>query len=149
MPVVTEVGWVLKFAGPKTTMRGSRRIFVGNVIQRVFPEGDCLALLNHPPADIYAVHRTERDHPPVTVRVAMGAGDVAPADVLGERAGRVQAARIDRAVFSTTLRQLGTVDTPQSDARFANLDRVAVNHARDAGHGFGCIDMVGHQDSEQ
>ena len=147
--MMSEFGRVLKLAGPKTTMRGSRGIFVGNVIQRVFPEGDCLALLNHPTAEIYAGHRAHRHHPPVTVGVAMGAGDVAPAHVLGERAGCIEAARIDRAVFSTTLRRLGTVDTPQSDARFANLDHVAVNHARDAGHGFSCVDLMGHQDGEQ
>ena len=52
---MSEVGRVLKFAGPNTSMRGPRGIFVSNVIQRVFPEGNCLALLNHPPADIYAV----------------------------------------------------------------------------------------------
>ena len=145
--MMSEVGRVLKLASPKTTMRGPRGIFVRNVIQRVFPEGDCLTLLNHPPADIYAVHCAHRHHAPVTVRVAMGAGDVAPADVFGERAGCIKAARIEGAIYGATLRQLRRVDAPQSDARFANLDRVAVNYARDAG--YGCVAPMGHQDGEQ
>ena len=147
--MMSEFGRVLKLASPKTTMRGPRGIFVRNVIQRVFPEGDRLALLNHPTADIYAGHGAHCHHPPVTVGIAMGAGDVAPADVLGERVGCIEAARIKGAVFAATLRQLRRVNAPQSDARFANLDRVAVNHARDADHGFGGVDLMGHQNGEQ
>ena len=49
-----EVGRVLKLSRPQTDFRRASPIFISSIIWRVFPEGDRLALLDHPLTDVDA-----------------------------------------------------------------------------------------------
>jgi hypothetical protein len=68
--VAPEVGRIFELACPHSDFGNSRPVLVGNIVQRVFSERDRLAVFDHPPADVYAIHIANRDYATVSISVA-------------------------------------------------------------------------------
>ena len=122
--LVAEFRRILKIPRPDADLRLPGAVFIGDVVEGVFSEGDCLALLDHPLADIDAVDRAEPHHTAIPVSVAADAAHRLAADPLSERLRRIKAARIAGAVFGAELGNSGA-SMPQSRIRSSLISMVS------------------------
>ena len=70
---MAEFRRILELARPDADLCGSRGILIGDIVERVFSEGDRLPLLNHPAANVDASDGAKRHHAAIPVSVAVNA----------------------------------------------------------------------------
>ena len=126
MPVV---GRILEFTRPQPGLRCPRLVFVGHIVERVFPKGNCLPLLDHPSADVDAVDGAQAHHAPIAVRIPAYAAYRLAADLTSERLAGIETTRVLMPLLGAALRDFGCIDAPQPNAFIVDLYRVAINNA--------------------
>ena len=128
VPIVRRI---LKFPGPDADLRYLGAIFLFDIIERVFPEGDRLPLLNHPAADIDATFdRAQPHHAAISIRITPSATHLLAPDPLAKCLRHIEAARVAGAVFRAELRYFRRVDAPKADALVVDLDGVTIDDTR-------------------
>ncbi len=105
-----------------------------DVDHRVPPVGERQAVADQPSAQVFALNPADRDDAPVAVPVALLAGDRPAVDWIRQDIRRSLPAPPPLAADVAWLPALGRVDAVQPDPLSVNLDGVAVDHRRLAGH---------------
>lgn len=83
--LMPKLGRILKLARPYADFRYHGAVFIVDIVERVFSEGDRLPLLDHPAADVDAFDRAQRHHATIAVCITANAVDGLAADPLPER----------------------------------------------------------------
>lgn len=87
-------GRFLEFTGPYADLRHSRLVFIRHIHGRIFPVGERVAVLDHPPPDIHAVHLAGGDHAAIAVCGGLRASDGVVAYQIRERERRFTSATV-------------------------------------------------------
>ncbi len=124
-------GW--HWPGPEPAACAARVVFGGDVVESVAAVREGEAGAHEPRAEVFAAHRARRDGATVHVVAAHRAAQFLPGDLRVEREARGFAREVRLAAgVGARLRALGRVDGPEADPRAADVERVAVDDARDA-----------------
>ena len=115
-------------ATPQPPFRSSCRPLVGYIVHRVVPVRERPSLAHHPPIEVLAPDATHGHDSPVTVPVALLAGNRPPTDTPRKRTGRLGPASPAAAAGDAGLLRLWRVDAVQTNALAGHPNRIPIRH---------------------
>lgn len=122
----------LECSRPKADAFGARGGFVRSIAVRVTHEGDCVAMIDHPSAQIDDALAADRNWPPILVCISLRTGDGSSADQVIQGPRRLPAAAIRCPLrVCAGLSRLGRINAVKTNPDPINLECVPINDGRE------------------